>query len=71
MPAIHILVNTDDPTLEPKAQPGETIGDYTDYLVKVGRKAGKYRQCSIGWHEECSDPYGQDCQCHCHKEHHS
>lgn len=24
------------------------------------------RQCSIGWHEECSDPDGASCGCPCH-----
>jgi hypothetical protein len=25
------------------------------------------RQCSIGYHEECSDPNGYECDCNCHK----
>ena len=26
------------------------------------------RQCSIGWHGECSDPAGVSCECPCHTE---
>ena len=25
------------------------------------------RQCSIGYHEECSDPRGENCGCPCHR----
>lgn len=25
------------------------------------------RQCSIGYHDECSDPHGVDCECPCHR----
>jgi hypothetical protein len=25
-----------------------------------------FRQCSIGYHEECSDPNGYECDCECH-----
>lgn len=25
------------------------------------------RQCSIGYHEECSDPDGESCGCPCHQ----
>lgn len=25
------------------------------------------RQCSIGYHEECSDPCGESCGCPCHQ----
>lgn len=68
MPAIHILANLGDKNLEPKAKKGETLGDYTDYLARKGAQAGKNRQCSIGWHKECSDPEGHHCKCDCHKE---
>jgi hypothetical protein len=27
---------------------------------------GSYRQCGLGWHDECSDPRGEDCMCPCH-----
>lgn len=26
------------------------------------------RQCSINWHDECSDPAGERCQCPCHRQ---
>lgn len=25
------------------------------------------RQCGIGYHEECSDPNGYECDCKCHR----
>ncbi len=39
----------------------------TDARVKAGSAKGKYRQCSIGWHGECSDPNGESCTCLCHR----
>jgi hypothetical protein len=39
---------------------------YTDWLSSKGRENGVNRQCSIGWHEECSDPDGERCRCLCH-----
>ncbi|ALF01255.1 hypothetical protein FDH47_gp44 [Arthrobacter phage Brent] len=45
-------------------------GTYTDRLVQVGARLGIYRQCSIGYHGECSaEPQrGEDspCACKCH-----
>lgn len=38
----------------------------TDEMIRVGRALGKFRQCSIGYHEECSDPDGDECTCSCH-----
>ena len=52
---------------------GETDAQYTDRLSGAdgtGRKPYKerrLRQCSIGWHDECSDPRGEKCECPCHK----
>lgn len=40
--------------------------NWTDYLALKGRDQGINRQCSIGWHAECSDPEGEKCACHCH-----
>lgn len=65
MPAIHITANPDDPYL-PVRQINETDVEYTDRLVRE-RKEGMFRQCSIGWHDECSDPYGQECTCAHHQ----
>jgi hypothetical protein len=46
---------------------GENDGQYTDRLLKVARdQAHTNRQCSIGYHLECSDPAGEECQCECH-----
>ncbi|ALY09372.1 hypothetical protein FDH48_gp43 [Arthrobacter phage Jawnski] len=43
---------------------GET---YTDKLNHIGAQLGVYRQCSIGYHGECSaEPRrGEDCPCAC------
>lgn len=47
---------------------GEDLDARTNRLLKVGQSLGIYRQCSIGWHSECSDPKGEECQCLCHGE---
>lgn len=58
----------------PPALPGETDEQYTDRLTGAdgtGRRPYDHprnRQCSIGWHEECSDPAGERCKCPCHLE---
>ncbi|ASR80675.1 hypothetical protein FDI41_gp44 [Arthrobacter phage Piccoletto] len=43
---------------------GET---YTDKLNHIGAQLGVYRQCSIGYHSECSvaEQRGDDCPCAC------
>lgn len=52
--------------------PGETIEQYTDRLTgadgtgRVPYDHRRRRQCSIGYHDECSDPQGKDCKCPCH-----
>ncbi len=51
---------------------GETLDAYTDRLTGAdGADRRPYdhprrRQCSIGYHDECSDPEGYHCQCPCH-----
>lgn len=44
----------------------ETSAQYTNRVTALARNHGVFRQCSIGWHEECSDPNGYDCMCSCH-----
>lgn len=44
----------------------ETPTTYTDRVLSHARAAGTRRQCSIGYHEECSDPAGESCRCACH-----
>lgn len=52
----------------------EPLESYSDRLIGVyGDDLCPYdhhrnRQCSLGWHDECSDPYGEACECPCHKE---
>jgi hypothetical protein len=45
---------------------GETLEARTDRLRATGASLGLNRQCSIGWHDECSDPQGDTCRCLCH-----
>jgi hypothetical protein len=53
---------------------GEDPDAYADRLTgadgtgRVPYDHSRWRQCSLGWHEECSDPSGDDCQCPCHGE---
>jgi hypothetical protein len=55
MPMLHI------------SPPGWSDED-TNAKIKLGRSHGLFRQCSIGYHEECSDPDGDECTCTCHSE---
>lgn len=49
-------------------RPDETEDAWTDRLHREGAAKGIFRQCSIGWHFECSDWSGQHgCQCLCHE----
>lgn len=51
---------------------GETPEKYTDRLTGADRTDRRpydherNRQCSIGYHDECSDPDGVNCECPCH-----
>ena len=46
------------------------IPSMTDALVQLGAEHGVYRQCSIGWHDECSQREDRSddnpCMCKCH-----
>lgn len=48
------------------ARKGEDHSDWTGRLLTHAREHGSNRQCSIGWHGECSDPRGESCMCLCH-----
>lgn len=39
---------------------------WTNAHTLEGHHRGIYRQCSIGYHDECSDPRGDECRCQCH-----
>lgn len=60
------------PNLPPQLQ-DESIAEYTDRLTgadgtdRVPFDHPRNRQCSIGWHGECSDPAGEECKCPCHR----
>jgi hypothetical protein len=43
-----------------------SVDAWTDAMARAGREIGVNRQCSIGWHDECSDPEGASCLCACH-----
>lgn len=47
---------------------GETPEAWTNRVLSHSREHEVNRQCTIGYHEECSDPDGEDCQCICHAE---
>lgn len=56
--------------LGPEAN-GLAVDAWTDAMAREGANTGVNRQCSIGWHEECSerdaDPNDpQNCRCVCH-----
>lgn len=61
------------PDMPPKLD-GETDYQYTDRLTgadktdRVPYDHSRRRQCSIGWHGECSDFDGADCKCPHHTE---
>jgi hypothetical protein len=49
---------------------GEDGNAYTNRLTGADKTARvpyrRFRQCSIGYHDECSDPEGKECGCPCH-----
>ena len=49
----------------PEQQEGESDAAWTQRMINE-RMPGTNRQCSIGWHSECSDPDGDECTCPCH-----
>ena len=51
----------------PERADDESDADYTDRAIREGGARGVNRQCSIGYHEECSDPSGERCRCVCHR----
>lgn len=56
----------------PPALDDEDANSYTDRLTgadRTGRSPYNHRrnrQCSIGYHDECSDSLGLQCECPCH-----
>ena len=57
----------------PLMLPGETLEMYTDRLTGADRTNRvpydhrRNRQCSLGYHRECTDPRGDICECPCHE----
>ena len=49
-------------------QPDEDTVAWTTRVLSHAKEYGTYRQCSIGWHEECSQrgTYDGECGCLCH-----
>lgn len=55
----------DVPVMFPIAE-GETPEAWTNRINGEGASLGTYRQCSIGWHDECSQRFeGEDAECRC------
>lgn len=51
-------------------RPDETAEAWTDRILSHATEHGTYRQCSLGWHEECSQRQlgaDADCKCICHE----
>lgn len=48
-------------------EPGEDEMAWTSRVLTHAHEHGTYRQCSIGWHEECSQRgyYSPDSECGC------
>lgn len=44
-----------------------TLNSWSKDLMQAGGEHGVYRQCSLGWHGECSqrEHWGPDCECNC------
>lgn len=78
---VHAILRERDMPLYPDAAKAAGVG-YTDFLTgahshnfatdpKTGKNyvytPSRNRQCSIGYHEECSDPEGESCGCPCHQ----
>lgn len=52
-------------------KPGESASAWTTRVLSHAREHGTNRQCSIGWHGECSDSglgEAAECNCICHGE---
>lgn len=48
------------------AKPGEDASAHTNRVLSHAKEHGTNRQCSIGWHNECSDRgLGEDAECNC------
>ena len=42
------------------------VNGWTNAHTAEGQNRCINRQCSIGYHDECSDPRGDECRCQCH-----
>lgn len=58
----------------PPMLPGENIYAYTDRLTGADRTDRqpydhrRFRNCCLGWHGDCTDAWGAECECPCHPE---
>lgn len=51
----------------PEQHEGESDDEWTARIHNIGHDQGRFRQCSIGWHDECSDRGNGECECPCHR----
>lgn len=65
MEEVQMTKRTDLPATYPQ-KPDEDDLAWTNRILSHSREHEVNRQCSIGWHEECSDPQGESCMCLCH-----
>ncbi|ASR84719.1 hypothetical protein FDI26_gp44 [Arthrobacter phage Beans] len=61
------VVAADPDVLHKVSTAASAGGTYTDRLIEIGARLGINRQCSIGYHSECSvaEQRGDDCPCAC------
>ncbi len=59
------MTRVDLPSLYPPFA-NETDEAWTKRLLSLSPEYQINRQCSLNYHEECSDPQGESCQCLCH-----
>jgi hypothetical protein len=58
------------PQMPPRLK-GESRDQYATRLLDEDTSPYDHersRSCALGWHVECTDPYGFDCECPCHED---
>ena len=69
---VRVMADALRKAMKPAPCPEGFKGEYTDWLTgadgtrKQPNPQQRNRQCSIGYHRECTDPEGVRCKCPCH-----